>query len=70
LFFEKNRKNEETAAFPGLSLLFCSKDDKGMRVAVQLQNMFVCTLFTSSDYLAGGRLGREVGTVAVTFYTR
>ena len=39
-----------------------------MRVAVQLQNMFVCTLFTSSDYLAGAGLGREVGAMADTFF--
>ena len=38
-----------------------------MRVAVQLQNMFVCTLSTSSDYLAGGGLGREVGAMSNTF---
>jgi hypothetical protein len=64
-FFEKN---DETAVFFEKKLQKCLKDDKGMRVAVQLQNMFVCTLFTSSGYLVGGRVGREVGAVADTFY--
>ena len=68
LFFEKN--DEMAVFFEEKKLQKCSKDDKGMRVAVELQNMFVCTLFTSSDYLVGGRLGREVGAMANTFYDK